>query len=122
MGNGNAERGQGEISRMKKNILLILLCRYYFSAGLLKFVDILIDLLLGAIVCRVIASIFVQKGSISYKSRIWDLGYKQGNVDANNIEPVHVKKIIFVVSSYCVKVALEALPPTTISMFTYFLS
>ena len=90
MGNGNAERGQGEISRMKKNILLILLCRYYFSAGLLQFVDILIDLLLGAIVCRVIAPIFVQKGSISYKSRIWDLGYKQGNVDANNIEPVHV--------------------------------
>ena len=62
MGNGNAERGQGEISRMKKNILLILLCRYYFSAGLLKFVDILIDLLLGAIVCRVIAPIFCSEG------------------------------------------------------------
>ena len=69
MGNGKAARGRGERSGMKKNTL-IFFCRQYLAAGLLQFVDILIDLFLGALICRVLDPSFVLKGLMSCKSII----------------------------------------------------
>ena len=97
----------------------MLLCRQYLAAGLLQFVDILIDLFCGALFCRVFAPFF-QKGSISCKSRIWDLGYTQGNLDNKKLDLGHVKKSLCLVSSDYIKAAPETLPDTTIGMFPHF--
>ena len=99
---------------------MILLCRKYLAADILQFIDILIHLFLGGIFCRVTAPIFVQNGSISCKSIIWDLGYTQGNVDAKKLDLGHVRKSLCVVSSDCVKTGPETIPATTIIMFPHF--
>ena len=112
-------QGDGGGSNMKKKTL-ILLCRQHLAAGILQFVDILIDLFLGALFCRFIAPISFQKGSISCKSRIWYLGYTQGNVDYNKLNPVHMREILYVVSSDRIKAAPETLSDTTIGMLPHF--
>ena len=100
---------------------MILIHRQYLSVDLLHFVDVLIDLFLGALFFSVLAPIFSQKGSIFCKSGIWDLGYTQGNVDAKNLDLLNVRKILCVGSSDIVKATQETLPATTIGMFPNFL-
>ena len=76
-----------------------------------------IELFLGALFCRVLDLIFVQKGLISCMSRKWDIGYTEINVDDKNIDFGHVINSVCVVISDHVKFALETLPATNIGIF-----
>ena len=98
-------QGDGGIAPGRIRRLSILLHRQDLLAGLLKFVVILNGLFLGALFCRVLALIFVQKSLIYCKSIIWDIGYTQGNVDAKKLELVHVRKVLCAISSDLVKSA-----------------
>ena len=113
-------QGDGGKALGRRIILLILLYIQYLAVSLLQFVDISIDLFLGALSWRVLAPIFFQKGLISCKLRIWDLGYTHGNVDTKKLDLGHTRKSLCAVSSDRVKSAPDTLPATTVGMFPHF--
>ena len=98
----------------------MLLIRQDLAVSLVQFIDLLNEFFLGAIFCRVLAPIFVQKGSIYCKSRIWNLGYTQGNVDSKKLDLGHVRKSLGVIIRDLMKAAPETLLDTNIGMVTHF--
>ena len=119
MGNINTAWGRGKSSGAKKNTFNNYLqtgpCfRYPAVRCYLKSIFSL------RAFCRVLAQIYFQKGLISCKSTIWDLGYAQGNVETKKLDLGHVRKSICVINSDLVKAAPEALPATTIGIFPHF--
>ena len=74
----------------------------------------------GIFFCLGIAQVLFQKVSLSFKSRIWDIGCIQGNVDAKKLDLGHERKRLCVISRDLVKNVPETLLATTIGIFPHF--